>query len=161
MIIRPSTPADLPQMQHVFAEAKLKMRADGNLEQWDGTYPEDSLLLEDMQKGQSYVVLDGDDIVATFVMARGCDPTYAKIYEGSWLDDEREYVTIHRIASLSTVHGIADLVFGWCFAQVPNIRIDTHADNKLMQHILQSRGFTYCGIIYLLSGDPRLAFQKL
>ena len=30
-----------------------------------------------------------------------------------------------------------------------------------MQHILQKHGFRYCGIIYLLNGDERLAYQKI
>jgi hypothetical protein len=30
-----------------------------------------------------------------------------------------------------------------------------------MQHILQSYGFTYCGIIYLADGSERLAYQKV
>ena len=34
-----------------------------------------------------------------------------------------------------------------------NIRIDTHRDNKIMQHNILKQGFTYCGIIYLQSGD--------
>jgi hypothetical protein len=29
-----------------------------------------------------------------------------------------------------------------------------------MQHNILKHGFTYCGIIYLLSGDERLAYQK-
>ncbi len=29
-----------------------------------------------------------------------------------------------------------------------------------MQHNMEKHGFTYCGIIYLLSGDERLAYQK-
>ena len=38
-------------------------------------------------------------------------------------------------------------------------RIDTHRDNKIMQHNITKHSFTYCGIIYLLSGDERLAYQ--
>lgn len=33
--------------------------------------------------------------------------------------------------------------------------------NKIMQHNILKHGFTYCGIIYLLSGDERLAYQKV
>jgi len=42
-----------------------------------------------------------------------------------------------------------------------NIRIDTHKDNRIMQHNIEKHGFTYCGIIYLANGDERLAYQKL
>ena len=31
----------------------------------------------------------------------------------------------------------------------------------IMQHNIEKYGFTYCGIIYLISGDERLAYQKI
>ena len=46
------------------------------------------------------------------------------------------------------------------FAHDNNIRIDTHRDNKIMQHNIEKHCFTYCGIIYLANGDERLAYQK-
>ncbi len=49
----------------------------------------------------------------------------------------------------------------FCFSHDTNIRIDTHRDNKIMQHNILKHGFTYCGIIYLLSGYERLAYQKI
>jgi hypothetical protein len=49
----------------------------------------------------------------------------------------------------------------FCFLHDTNIRIDTHQDNKIMQHNILKHGFSYCGIIYLLSGDERLAYQKI
>ena len=89
------------------------------------------------------------------------EPTYAKIYEGDWLDDERPYHVVHRIASYPDVHGIFSCIMDYCFSHDPNIRIDTHRDNRIMQHNILKHGFTYCGIIYLLSGDERLAYQKV
>ena len=71
-----------------------------------------------------------------------------------------------------------DKVVGY-FAFLPSpeptyARIDTHRDNKIMQHNILKHGFTYCGIIYLLSGDAldqrslatkgtqeRLAYQRI
>ena len=32
---------------------------------------------------------------------------------------------------------------------------------EIMQHNILKHGFTYCGIIYLQSGDARLAYQKI
>ena len=39
--------------------------------------------------------------------------------------------------------------------------VDTHADNKVMQHLLESEGFTRCGIIHVEDGTPRIAYQRL
>jgi hypothetical protein len=97
--------------------------------------------------------------VGTFCFIRGEDPTYAKIYNGEWLND-RPYATVHRIASSGKEKGVAKACFEWCFTQCPNIRVDTHRDNHVMQHILQSMGFTFCGIIFVANGTERLAYQK-
>ncbi len=35
------------------------------------------------------------------------------------------------------------------------------AAKGIMQHNILKQGFSYCGIIYLESGDPRLAYQKI
>lgn len=161
MTIRRSNITDLPAMQAVFADAKQKMRLSGNLMQWTGGYPSDDILLSDIEREFSYVVEDRGQIVATFVLAICEDPTYRKIYNGQWLDDSKPYGTIHRIASREGIHGIMQTVLDWAFLKIDNIRIDTHRDNKPMQHLMEKHGFTYCGIIHLLNGDERLAFQKL
>ena len=89
------------------------------------------------------------------------DNPYAKIYKGQWVDDVQSYHVVHRIASYPDVHGIFSAIMDFCFSRDTNIRIDTHRDNKIMQHNLLKHGFTYCGIIYLLSGDERLAYQRI
>ena len=89
------------------------------------------------------------------------EPTYSKIYDGEWLDDTLPYHVIHRIASNPEAHGIFSTIMDFCFSHDSNIRIDTHKDNRIMQHNIEKHGFTYCGIIYLVNGDERLAYQKL
>ena len=42
-----------------------------------------------------------------------------------------------------------------------SLRADTHADNKIMQHLLEKNGFTRCGVIHVADGSPRFAYQKL
>jgi len=39
--------------------------------------------------------------------------------------------------------------------------MDTHADNKPMQHLAEKHGFTRCGIIYTGDGSPRIAYELL
>ena len=48
----------------------------------------------------------------------------------------------------------------WAFRQCGNLKIDTHRDNHIMQHLLERKGFTYCGIIHTDNGAERLAYQK-
>ena len=100
-------------------------------------------------------------IVGYFAYIASPEPTYAKIYDGAWLEERSPYHVIHRIGSYPEVHGVFRAIMDWCFSRDGNIRIDTHRDNRIMQHNILKYGFTYCGIIYLLSGDDRLAYQAL
>lgn len=101
----------------------------------------------------------GGDIVASFAFIPSPEPTYARIYEGQWLDDE-PYHVVHRLASTAASHGVFNDVMDWCMNVAGNLRIDTHRDNVIMRHVIDKYGFAYCGIIYLLDGAERLAFQK-
>lgn len=49
----------------------------------------------------------------------------------------------------------------YCKAQIPHLRIDTHEDNKVMQHVLEKYGFVRCGIVYVSDGSPRIAYELL
>lgn len=161
MNIRKSTISDLSSMLEILSDAKMKMRASGNFLQWVDAYPSESVLRHDIERGFSYVLEENGQLLATFVLAACEEPTYRKIYDGQWLDDTHPYATIHRIGSREGVHGVMDEVLRWSFGQIDNIRVDTHRDNRIMRHLMEKHGFTYCGIIYLLNGDERLAYQKI
>ena len=158
--VRAAIPADVPAIMTVLEAAKQIMREDGNLHQWVDGHPSEALVRGDIALGQGYVMLERDAVVAYFVFMRSPEPSYAAI-DGQWLDDTRPYHVIHRLGSLPDVHGVFRTVMDWSFSRDGNIRIDTHRDNSIMRHCIGSYGFTYCGIIYLASGDERLAYQKI
>ena len=159
-IIREAQPSDMADIMTVMDAAKGIMRQSGNMYQWGEGYPSEAVITADMEKDGGFVVLDDNKIVGYFAFLKSPEPTYARIYEGKWLDDEEPYHVVHRIASYPDVHGIFSSIMDYCFSHDSNIRIDTHRDNKIMQHNISKHGFAYCGIIYLLSGDERLAYQK-
>ena len=154
-------PDDGEKIMEVFAAAKTIMAESGNTKQWKAGYPSLDNVRRDMSVGGSYVVTDGDKIVAYFAFLPSPEPTYDKIYDGQWLDDEQPYHVIHRISSYPDVHGIFNTIMEYCSAREENLRIDTHRDNLIMQHNILKHGFTYCGVIFLASGDERLAYQRL
>jgi len=161
MEIRKATPADLPALREVFAAATAIMRADGNPTQWAGPYPDDAAVLRDIAGGWGHVIEAEGRVAGYFALIPSPDPTYARIEDGAWLDDTLPYYVIHRIASLPDVHGVFAATIQYAAGICPNIRIDTHRDNKIMQYNLAKHGFRYCGIIHLANGDPRLAYQRL
>ena len=160
--IRKSTLADLPVLMDLYDSGRRIMRGSGNLHQWTKGYPSEEIVMQEITRGNSYLCLDeAEHPVGTFAFIVGADPTYARIYDGQWLDDTHPYGTIHRMAGREDARGVSAACMEWCYAQVPNLRADTHRDNRIMQHILLKHGFRYCGIIYLLNGDERLAYQKI
>lgn len=136
------------------------MRQNGNMLQWTDGYPTPQQISLDISQGNSYLIYNDNTPVATFAMIIGEEPTYKKIYEGKWLDDTMPYATIHRLAGLPQHHGLAKACFDFAWEKTHNVRIDTHRDNTIMQHLAEKYGFSYCGIILLANGDERLAYQK-
>ena len=159
--IREAMPTDMADIMKVMDAAKGIMRQSGNMHQWADGYPSEAAITTDMERNGAFVVEDDEEIVGYFAFLQSPEPTYAKIYEGKWIDDTLPYHVVHRIASYPQARGIFSSIMDFCFSHDTNIRIDTHRDNKIMQHVIQKHGFTYCGIIYLLSGDERLAYQKI
>ena len=153
-------PQDAERILAVFDAARAIMVASGNKKQWNNGYPSLEIVRADMEKAGGYVIEEAGSIVAYFAFLPSPEPTYAKIYDGEWLDDVQPYHVIHRIASFPEAHGIFKDIMEFCFARECNIRIDTHRDNRIMQHNILKHGFTYCGIIHLANGDERLAYQK-
>jgi len=145
----------------VVQAAKLIMRASGNHHQWVDGYPSVQVVLDDIAGDCGYVIDCDGRVVAYFAFVPSPEPTYAKIYQGEWLDGELPYHVVHRIASYPEVHQVFRDIMDFCFSKDRNIRIDTHRDNTIMQHNLEKNGFSYCGIIYLLNGDERLAYQRI
>ena len=158
-LVRKATFADLPRIEEIYAYARSFMAANGNPNQWGTTYPPIQQLKQDIQLGNLYVVSDGAEIHGVFFFFIGADPTYGYVEGGKWREDSA-YGTIHRIAGDGT-GGILATAVSFCKSKISHIRIDTHANNRVMQNALARQGFQKVGIIYLEDGDPRIAYELL
>lgn len=159
MLIRKTKPEELTLLLKMYETARIFMASHGNPTQWGTSYPQPSLVESDIASGCSYVCEDHGKVVGTFFYKQGSDDNYARIYCGDWIN-EAPYGVIHRIASDGTVKGTAGFCLDWALSQCSNLKIDTHRDNRVMQHVLDKNGFTYCGLIYNADGTERLAYQK-
>ena len=157
--IRKATPWDLPRIREIYEVARQFMRKNDNHSQWGKGDEPEALIEEDICQGNLYV-LEEADIHAVFAFIIGEDPTYLEIEEGNWKSEE-PYAAVHRVASDGTVQGVLGHVMDYCSAQVPHLRIDTHTDNKVMQHVLEKYGFVSCGIVHVPDGSPRIAYELL
>ena len=156
--IRPAVQADLTEIEKIYETARQFMRENGNPTQWSGGYPQRDLLEADIERKNLYVVTDADKICGVFLFVIGEDPTYSYIEGGTWRSDST-YGTIHRIASRTSGVFAAAVAFGR--EQCSHLRVDTHADNKPMQHLAEKHGFSRRGIIYVADGTPRIAYELL
>lgn len=160
MEIRKTRLEELDQVMEVYAYARKFMAEHDNPNQWKNNKPSREQIEKDIVDGKHHVCVEGQQIAAVFYFAHEEDPTYVKIYDGEWLNEE-EYSVVHRIASSGLVKGAGSFCMNWAGAQCKNLKIDTHKDNYVMQNMLKKCGFIHCGTIYLEDGEPRLGFQKV
>ncbi|WP_062473483.1 GNAT family N-acetyltransferase [Levilactobacillus senmaizukei] len=159
MLLRQATMADLPQIESIIRDGR-QLLADQNIDQWQGTYPGTSVLVDDIHQGFTVVLEEDNEILGTAAVIPGEDVSYKQI-EGQWLTKDAPYLAIHRVAVSSHHHGrgLAGELFQRVFEQIDRtqdieaIRIDTHPDNQAMQHIIKKNGFTETGMVKLLGMD--------
>ena len=156
-MIRHARPDDLPQILTIYEAARQFMAQTGNPDQWTDGYPASELLEEDIRMERLYVAASSSGIRGAFVFMDGPEADYATL-QGRWLD-EAPYQVIHRFASKGG--GVAREVFAWAMARTDSLRIDTHADNAPMRHVLEREGFTNVGELTLANGDKRQGYHKI
>ena len=158
MEIRKAHMSELDRIEAVYAAARAFMARTGNPNQWGNSHPDRAFLAEDIRNGNLHVVIAEGEICGAFAFFPGEDPTYGYI-EGNWHFAE-PYAAIHSVASNGKQKGIFTEILKFCEAKCNHLRIDTHEDNRVMQHVVTKHGFSYCGIIYLENGNPRLAYDR-
>ena len=166
MNLRKTEEQDLKVVMEIIKEAQEYLKKN-NVDQWQDGYPTIQRFKEDIEKENSYVLVDDEQIVGTAYIAFEEEQDYNKIYKGSWLT-LNDYAVIHRIAISNKARGggaaskIMEEVERMCTERgIKSIKIDTHRDNLTMQNYLKKTGFKYCGIIYLIDGSERFAYEKL
>ena len=155
--VRNAKESDFDRIMEIYGYARSYMALTGNPTQWGNSYPDSTIILNDIKNNICKLVYDESGVHGVFALLKEEDPTYKHI-DGAWLNNE-SYFTIHRVAGDGKVHGIFDCALTYSKCLSNNIRIDTHRDNKIMQVLIERNGFTKCGIILTDDGTERLAYQ--
>lgn len=158
MLVRKTEEKDISEILKIYDSARDFMRDNGNHVQWPEEYPSEETIREDMEKDCSYVVEEDGEMIGTFALIFGEDPTYQVIENGEWRRD-KEYGTIHRIASNGKGSGMSDFVFDFCKKKADYLRVDTHKVNDAMRDTIMRNGFKETGKIYFEDGTPRIAYD--
>lgn len=159
-VIRNAKTEDLETIQTIYARARRFMEANGNPTQWAGGYPQEDTLRKDIDQGSLFVIEEGGAIHGVFALIIGEDPAYGYIEGGCWRSDG-EYGTIHRVAGDGMIHGVLEKAVTFSLEKIRHLRIDTHADNHVMQYLIRKCGFQECGVIYQPDGTARTAFERI
>jgi len=163
LLFRRAAVSDIPDITLILRTAAARMLAEGK-QQWDETYPGETDVRSDVEKGFGHVLESGGEIAGYAAVVFTGEPAYAAI-DGNWLTDGR-YVVAHRVAVSQRVRGRGmGIILMKAIEEysrrlgVTSFRIDTNFDNEAMLGLLDRLGFTYCGEIAYEKG-VRKAFEK-
>lgn len=132
--------------------------AERGVDQWQGDYPSKAQIKEDIENGWAFLAVSEDqETVGAIAIVDGPDHVYDHL-DGKWLSDtNKKYVVIHRVAihSQHSGKGYATKLLQAVINDIKNnrddidsIRIDTHEDNKAMQHLIAKMGFSKVGYLH-------------
>ena len=143
--------ADGPAVVALYREAQAFLAAQG-IDQWQDGYPNEETFQGDVARGESWLLEEAGQVVATACLGLGREPTYDTIYQGAWGAEAPEYAFLHRIAVSGACKGKG--APSWFFRELER-------QNKIMQRVMEKNGLSCRGVIYLEDGGERLAFEKL
>lgn len=161
--LREAKIADVSAVMQLIDEAKEFLRQSGS-DQWQSGYPAEKDILNDISLHQGFVLTVDEKIAGYAAVITGEELAYTAI-QGAWSNDSRDYVTVHRIALADSYRGqgLSAALFAEIFRQLraqgyTDFRVDTHAKNKIMQHIFEREGFRRRGTVWI-EGE-RIAYQR-
>ena len=167
---RTAIPGDVPRIMEIVSDARRSLKKH-RVDQWQGTYPDEEAFLTDIERGECYVLLHGEEICAFFTLSLRPESAYDAITDGKWSSCE-EHCVLHRAAVAAEWRGteIAPFLIKCVEKQCRlngrrYIRVDTHKKNKPMQALLRSSGFGYRGNIQITCepghDTARQAYDKI
>ncbi len=181
--LRRAQAQDLAAIMKIIDDAKNLLKKNGS-PQWQNGYPNRETFAQDIATQTNWVLINGNKVAATATLQLTPEPTYRNITQGQWQQPDEPYATIHRVGQwqqpdepYATIHrvaissnyrgqGLSKLLFSNLLTVgqmqgIKNFRIDTHRNNKAMQHIVENFNFKRRGIIKVNDqNDPeRLAYE--
>jgi len=153
MRVEPATPAHLEEVRSAYADARARQAAHRAFLWHEFT---DRSILDQMEAGHLFRVLDGDAFVGVFTVAYEDPAIWGELERGA-------HIYIHRFARAATYpgRGLVDAILAWAIAHCTalgreGLRLDTWGHNDALIAFYESRGFTLVDR-RTMGSDPRLA----
>lgn len=175
MQFRRTCETDIDRIMDILADGRAALGALG-IDQWQGGYPNRAVVEADAERGDSFVIEDEGEVIATVMVGFGGEVVYDRIEGGSWLTEstsaDPRYAAIHRVAVNTARKNKGAGLFLLASAEEyardhgrESVRVDTHPGNVPMRRLLEKRGYERCGTIYIdhaEEGTPeRIGYEKL
>ncbi|KIC62993.1 GNAT family N-acetyltransferase [Chryseobacterium taiwanense] len=149
---------------NILQQAIERRRQDGST-QWQQGYPNLDTVESDIAKNFGYVMTVDGEIAVYTALIMNDEPAYSTI-EGEWLSNG-EFVVVHRVAvdekfaGQGMVKKLFDHIEVFTRSNgIQSVKVDTNFDNIAMLKILEAKGYSYCGEVFL-AGGMRKAFEKI
>ena len=158
MIIRKAKEDDLESVFRIYEVARAFMKKTGNPNQWRDKHPPKEMLCDDVVRERLYVAEEDGVLYGAFALYAEGDPVYDTL--GATWQNDAPYIAIHRVASSGEKRGILRAFVEYALTVSKNIKIDTHAENVVMQSALEKLGFRSCGIADIPDVGERILYQR-
>lgn len=169
--IRKATLNDVSAIVPMIKNAKQYLRQQG-INQWQKGYPNEDTLKNDIYANDNYVLICNGQVAGSASLVAGLEPNYLKI-DGQWTNGTyNQYLTIHRFVISNRFRGkhlarflMSNLLSAANLLGFKDVRVDTHPQNQIMQHVILANGFQFRGVVHvnhkLEKNVKRYAYQLL
>ncbi|MHA8262638.1 GNAT family N-acetyltransferase [Lactobacillaceae bacterium Melli_B3] len=153
--LRKAELSDFDEIWEIVQSARQFLK-EQDVDQWQTPdYPNKKVITDLIEQDMYYVLVTDGQVSGTAYVKIGHDVNYDYLTE-STLDTSYgdRHMTIHMISVSDKFRGrkltsylMSDLITLAKAHDLHDIRIDTHVDNTIMQHTIESTGFTRHGLI--------------
>ena len=165
MIIRKAEISDLGNIMLMYKSCVAGMIANG-IDQWDESYPNTEVIMEDLIAQTYFVAIENDIIIAGINIDQNQDDTYLAL---DWKDKKNQFLVVHRLAVKVEFwnDGIGKSLMLFTENLVTekglnSIRLDTYSGNPKAMEFYRRLGYSELGTIDLKPNkDKYHCFEKI
>ena len=165
MKIRKGRVFEIDEIMDMYSSCVKGMIA-ANIDQWDSSYPNKEVILEDLKNETFYILTIDKRIIGGINIDNIQDKTYLDI---NWKDTENKFLVVHRLAVRQEYwkKGIGKELMNFAELLVKqkklnSIRLDTYNTNPIAINFYLNLGYTKKGEIYLKPNkNEYYCFEKL
>lgn len=156
-MIRAAKIRDIPEILKVTNQCATALQEQG-IYQWNARYPSGEAFRGDVERGELWVLEEGNELIGTIVLSALMDSEYQDV---QWLTPSGNNRYVHRLAVHPRLQGrgyarqLMDFAEGKATGEgAISIRLDTFSQNLRNQRFYEARGYQRLGSVYFPHQSP-------